>query len=117
PPRDGAPPRPAAAGTASVRGRVMDAETRQPFGADAASVVRTMVRETAWPTLLGLAVGIAGAYYATAVVKAFLFETTPHDPATFVSVAVLMGTAALVAAWLPARRAARVDPVVALRVE
>jgi putative ABC transport system permease protein len=101
----------------AVTRRTQEIGIRMAFGADPGSVVRTMVRETAWPTLLGLGFGIVGAYYATAIVKSFLFETTPHDPATFASVAALMGTAALVAAWLPARRAARVDPVVALRVE
>jgi len=54
---------------------------------------------------------------ATRVIASFLFQTTPHDPATFTAVAVLMGAAALVAAWVPARRAARVDPVIALRAE
>jgi putative ABC transport system permease protein len=65
----------------------------------------------------GLSVGIAGALYATRVVASFLFDTTPHDPATFAAVAALMGAAALVAAWVPARRAARVDPAIALRTE
>jgi ABC-type lipoprotein release transport system permease subunit len=51
------------------------------------------------------------------VVERFLFETRPHDPVTFAAVALVMGATALVAAWIPARRAARVDPVVALRTE
>ena len=65
----------------------------------------------------GLAAGLSLAYYATRVVESFLFQTTPHDPATFAGVALLMGTAALVAAWIPARRAALVDPVTTLRTE
>jgi ABC-type antimicrobial peptide transport system permease subunit len=60
---------------------------------------------------------LAGAFYATRVVASFLFETTPHDPLTFAAVALVMGVAVLVAAWMPARRAARVDPVIALRAE
>jgi len=79
--------------------------------------VRTMVRETAWPTLLGLAVGIAGAYYATAIVKSFLFETTPHDPRAVALAAVILLTSALAAGYGPARRASRVDPLTALRHE
>jgi ABC-type antimicrobial peptide transport system permease subunit len=66
---------------------------------------------------IGLSAGMAGAYFATRVIASFLFDTTPHDPATFAAVAVLMGGAALAAAWVPARRAAQVDPVIALRAE
>jgi ABC-type lipoprotein release transport system permease subunit len=51
------------------------------------------------------------------VVARFLFDTTPHDPATFAAVAVLMGVTACLASWIPARRAAHVDPVIALRAE
>jgi ABC-type antimicrobial peptide transport system permease subunit len=87
------------------------------FGAGPADVVLTMVRDAAWPALLGLSVGMAGAFYATRIIASFLFETTPHDPATFAAVAGLMGVATLVAAWLPARRAALVDPAIALRAE
>jgi ABC-type lipoprotein release transport system permease subunit len=51
------------------------------------------------------------------VITSFLFETTPHDPLTLLAVVVLLGSAAFVAAWLPARRAASVDPLSALRAE
>jgi ABC-type antimicrobial peptide transport system permease subunit len=101
----------------AVTRRTQEIGIRMAFGASPADVVRTMVRDAAWPAFLGLAVGIAGAFYATRIVASFLFNTTPHDPATFAAVAMLMSVAALVAAWLPARRAARVDPVIALRAE
>ncbi len=87
------------------------------FGARPAQVVWETVRDAGWPVAIGLAIGLAGAFFGTRVVASFLFETTPTDPATFVTVTVLLGTSALIAAWLPARRAARVDPVVALRAE
>jgi putative ABC transport system permease protein len=87
------------------------------FGARPAHVVGTMVRDAAWPAFLGLFVGMVGALYGTRVVASVLFDTTPHDPATFAAVAVFMSVAALVAAWMPARRAARIDPVIALRAE
>jgi ABC-type antimicrobial peptide transport system permease subunit len=61
--------------------------------------------------------GLGGAYYASRVVERFLFETGPHDPVTFAAVALVMGATALVAAWIPARRAATVDPILALRAE
>jgi putative ABC transport system permease protein len=101
----------------AVARRTQEIGIRMAFGAGAADVVRTMVRDAAWPAFVGLFAGIAAAMYATRIVAGFLFETTPHDPATFAAVAVLVSAAALVAAWLPARRAARVDPVIALRAE
>jgi ABC-type antimicrobial peptide transport system permease subunit len=66
---------------------------------------------------LGLVAGLAGTYYATRIIASFLFETTPHDPATLVAAVTLLGITASFAAWLPARRAASVDPLTALRVE
>jgi predicted permease len=101
----------------AVARRTQEIGIRMAFGAGPADVVLTMVRDAAWPTLLGLSAGMAGAFYATRVIASFLFETPSHDPATFAAVAVLMGVASLVAAWVPARRAARVDPVIALRAE
>jgi ABC-type antimicrobial peptide transport system permease subunit len=76
-----------------------------------------MIRDAVWPVASGLLAGLAGTYYATRVITSFLFETTPHDPLTLLAVVVLLGSAAFVAAWLPARRAASVDPLSALRAE
>jgi putative ABC transport system permease protein len=101
----------------AVARRTQEIGIRMAFGAEPAHVVRTMVRDAAWPALAGLSAGMAGAFYATRIIASFLFQTTSHDPATFAAVALLMGVAALVAAWMPARRAARVDPVIALRAE
>ncbi len=101
----------------AVARRTREIGIRMAFGARPLDVVVRMVRDAAWPMVAGLCAGLAGAYYATRAVESFLFETTPHDPVTFVSVAVLMVLAGLLAAWLPARRAARIDPVVALRAE
>ena len=80
-------------------------------------VVRAMVRDAAWPVVAGLCVGLLGAYYASRIVASFLFETTPHDPTTLASAVGLLGIAACLAAWIPARRAAFVNPVEALRVD
>jgi ABC-type antimicrobial peptide transport system permease subunit len=87
------------------------------FGATSGHVVRTMVRDTVWPVALGLAAGVGGAYLTTRVISTLLFETTPHDAVAFAAALATLGVSALLAAWLPARRAARVDPVHALRTE
>ncbi len=65
------------------------------------------------PALAGLVIGLVAAFYATRIVATFLFETTPHDPATFAAVAALIIVSAGLAAW----RAATVDPLLALRVD
>jgi FtsX-like permease family protein len=93
----------------AVTRRTQEIGIRMAFGARPSQVVGTMVRDAAWPAFFGLFVGIVGALYWTRVVASFLFETTPNDPATFAAVAVLMGVAALVAAWVPRapRRASR----------
>ena len=68
-------------------------------------------------TLLGLALGIAGALAATRLMTALLYQTEPFDPITFASVPVVLAAVALLACYFPARRAASVEPTVALRAE
>jgi putative ABC transport system permease protein len=101
----------------AVARRTREIGVRVAFGARPAQVVGVMLRDALWPVAVGIAAGMAGTYYATRIIRSFLFETTPHDPATLVSVVVLLSGAAGLAAWLPARRAASVDPVTALRAE
>ena len=72
---------------------------------------------TAWRWLGVLALGILGALAASRVLSGFLFGVTPNDPAVFVAVPALLGLVAIGACLIPARRAARVDPMVALRSE
>jgi ABC-type antimicrobial peptide transport system permease subunit len=67
--------------------------------------------------LAGLAVGIPLALLATRLLRALLYEVSASDPVTFVGVVALLAAVALVASWLPSRRAARVDPTVALRAD
>jgi predicted permease len=101
----------------AVARRTREIGVRVAFGARPWQVVGVMIRDAAWPVALGLIAGLAGTYYATGMIRSFLFQTTPHDPATLTAVVVVLGAAACLAAWLPARRAATVDPLSALRAE
>jgi predicted permease len=101
----------------AVARRTQEIGVRMAFGARAGQVVMTMVRDSAWPIVLGTIAGLGAAALTTRVISSFLFNTTPTDPATFATVAVTLAVVGCLAAWIPARRAARVDPVTALRVE
>jgi putative ABC transport system permease protein len=101
----------------AVSRRTHEMGVRIALGAHPRQIVRSVVSESAWPVVIGIGVGLASAGAATRVIRSFLFETEPTDVSTFVVTAVGLATAALLAAWLPARRAARIDPVAALRSE
>lgn len=101
----------------AVARRTREIGVRMAFGARPGQVVRTMLGDAAWPVAIGLGVGLVGAAFATKIIASFLFETTPTDGPTFAAVALTLALTATVAAWLPAQRAARVDPVTALRAE
>jgi ABC-type antimicrobial peptide transport system permease subunit len=87
------------------------------FGARPQDVVLSVVKDAAVPGAVGLVVGLVAAFLAAPVLGTFLFQMTPHDPWAFGWAAAVLVSTVLVAAWLPARRAASVDPVEALRAE
>jgi len=99
----------------SVARRTREIGVRMAFGADRGRVVRSVVAESMRLPLFGLALGIGLAAGATRVISHLLFDVTAFDATTFVGVSTLLAIAALVACWLPARRAATVDPLIALR--
>jgi len=101
----------------TVARRTQEIGVRMAFGARAGQVVATMVRDSVWPIVMGTIAGLGAAALATRVIASFLFKTTPTDPVTFGAVAITLAVAGCLAAWLPARRAARVDPVQALRTD
>jgi putative ABC transport system permease protein len=104
--------------TAYVVGqRVHEIGVRMALGAQTGAVMRLVVGEGAKMALMGVAAGIAGAFGLTRLMANQLFGVTAHDPLTFAAVAALLILVALVACYLPARRAVRVDPGVALRCE
>lgn len=101
----------------SVARRTHEIGVRVALGAPPERLLWMVIRRTLALGSVAIALGTAGALATTGLLAKFLFEITPFDPATFATAALAVLTAALVAGWLPARRAARVDPLVALREE
>jgi putative ABC transport system permease protein len=101
----------------SVSRRTQEIGVRMAFGARPGPMVLRMVRDAAVPIAIGTVVGLGGAALATRLIASFLFQTDPIDPITFAAVAALLVAAGGLAAWIPARRAATIDPVTALRAE
>ena len=101
----------------SVRRRVQEIGIRLALGASLSDVLRMVIFEGLRPTLLGVFIGIAGAFALARVMSNLIYGVKPTDPLTFISVAFLLGIVALVASIIPAYRAAKVDPLVALRYE
>ena len=97
--------------------RTHEIGVRMALGADPRDVTRLVMAQGAKLALAGLALGVASAFALTRSIKALLFGVTPADPAIFVGVAIFLIIVALAACYLPARRAMRVDPLVALRYE
>ena len=101
----------------SVSQRTQEIGIRMALGAQQSDVLRMVVGQALVLTLTGIAIGGAGALLLTRLMRDLLFHTRPADPVTFVAVAALLATVALAASYFPGRRAAGVDPVVALRSE
>jgi len=101
----------------SVLERRFEIGIRMALGADRTSVVRLMLRRTMLLTAIGVALGVGGSLALTGVLKKLLFNVTPTDVVTFTLAVGVLVTAALAAAWLPARRASSIDPLLALRAE
>ena len=101
----------------SVTERTREIGVRMAFGADERTLVRSVTVDSMRLPLVGLSLGLAGALAATRLMSHMLFDVSAVDPATFGAVGLLLTAVAFVACWLPARKAARVDPIVALRHE
>jgi putative ABC transport system permease protein len=99
----------------SVNQRTHEIGIRMALGAQQGDVVRRILRHGLLLAGIGIVIGTAGSYAVTRSMATLLHEVSPTDPLTFVGVAVVLGAVALLGSWLPARRAAAVDPVVALR--
>jgi putative ABC transport system permease protein len=101
----------------AVSRRTREIGVRMALGAHGGDVLRMVVRQGAVLAAAGIAVGLVGAFAATRALRGMLYGIAPLDPATFVAVPLALAAVALLASYLPARRAARVDPMVALRSE
>ena len=101
----------------NVTQRTREIGIRQALGANRANVLRLVIGQSMRVVVLGLVLGVAGSLAVARLMQSLLFEISPFDPLTFVAVAGLLGLSALIACWLPARRATRVDPMIALRAE
>jgi putative ABC transport system permease protein len=98
-----------------VSRRRMEIGIRMALGADAATVIRLVLGRVALLVGLGVAIGAVLSFYVSRFVAALVFGVEPRDPSTFVAAAVVLAAVGGLAAWLPARRASRIDPIEVLR--
>jgi predicted permease len=101
----------------SVSQRTHEIGVRMAIGARPAEIIRMILGQGMSLALAGVAIGLFGAFALTHAVKSLLFGVTPTDPLTFLGVATVLAAAAFAACFVPARRASRIDPNIALRVE
>ena len=101
----------------SVSQRVQEIGVRVALGAERRDVLRLVVGQGVRLALVGIAIGILGAFGTTWTIRTVLYNVKPYDPLSFVAVALFLSVTALIASYVPARRAMAVDPIIALRNE
>ncbi len=101
----------------TVSQRVRELGIRLVLGAKRGEVVRMVIAQGMWPVLTGLGVGLAAALGLSRLLSSLLFEINPADPVTFIAALLILMGVTVVACWLPARRASRIEPIIALRSE
>jgi putative ABC transport system permease protein len=101
----------------NVAQRTQEIGIRMSLGAERRDVLRLVIRRSAWITLAGVVAGLVGTLLLSPLLSSFFYGVSPTDPGTYVTVALFLLAVALLASYIPARRATRVDPMVALRYE
>jgi putative ABC transport system permease protein len=101
----------------AVAQRTREIGVRVALGAAGGDVSRLIVSQTLWPTLFGVAIGVGGAVLTTGLAASMIYGVAPLDPATFAGAVVVLVAVALLATWVAASRATRIDPLVALRCD
>ena len=101
----------------SVAQRTREMGIRAALGASKPSLLRLVLNRGAWLTAIGLAIGVGGALALTRLLGNLLYNVSPRDPATMAAVAVMLAVVAGLASYVPARRATKIDPMIALRYE
>jgi putative ABC transport system permease protein len=101
----------------AVQQRTQELGVRMALGAQTSNLRNMVIRQGMTLTFIGLLIGGAGAFWLTRFLSSFLFGVKPLDPLSFLTTPLLLSTAALIAVWIPALRATRIDPMTALRVE
>jgi putative ABC transport system permease protein len=101
----------------SVAQRTQEIGIRLALGARVADVRTMVVAQGMRLAIVGVVIGLGAAFGLARLITSFLFGVTPHDPVVFTAVPLVLTIVAFLAVWLPARRASRVDPIIALRYE
>src|SRR5262249_53286753 len=99
----------------SVNQRVQEIGIRMALGAQTKDVIRLILRQGIVLAVIGVAAGLTASLFLTSLMSSFLYDVSPTDPLTFAEVSLLLIVVALLACYIPAKRASRVDPMISLR--